>query len=177
MIGLVREVQAEPWNEVSTGKMIVTSAALLLFFVLLVRDRDGFIFLIDHANLAFHEAGHPIFGILGERAGLYGGTLAQLVFPAVAIVVFWLKREVISFALVGVWFFENLLNIAHYMADARAQVLPLVGGGEHDWTNIFSRWGLLHYDTKIASVVSTLGWLGMITMWLWVIWRWHSDRR
>jgi hypothetical protein len=177
MIRFVREFQREPWNEVSTGKVIVTSAGLLLFFVILMRSKDRFVFLIDHANLAFHEAGHPIFGILGERAGLYGGTLGQLFFPVVAAILFWSRREAISFGLAGVWLFENFLNIAHYMADARAQVLPLVGGGEHDWTNIFSRWGVLHYDTKIATAVNTLAWLGMTTMWLWMIWRWHRDRQ
>ena len=177
MIGFISGVQHEPWHEVSTGKIIVTSVGLLLFFVILTRSTDGFVFLIDHANLAFHEAGHPIFGFFGERLGLYGGTLGQLFFPAVAATLFWLRREAVSFALAGVWFFENFLNIAHYMADARAQFLPLVGGGEHDWTNIFSRWGVLHYDTKIASAVNTLGWLGMTTMWLWSIWRWQRARQ
>lgn len=37
-------------------------------------------------------------------------------------------------AMAWVWLGENLLNIARYLGDARAQVLPLVGGGEHDWT-------------------------------------------
>ena len=59
------------------------------------------------------------------------------------------------------WFFENWLNIARYMADARAQELPLVGGGDHDWANIFGRWGLLAHDTQIAAVVRAIGWGGM----------------
>jgi hypothetical protein len=117
-----------------------------------------------------------IFGLFGETLGLYGGTLGQLVFPLVALIAFWLRREALSFAIAGVWFFENFLNIAHYMADARAQVLPLVGGGEHDWTNIFSRWSVLSYDTRIASFVNTLGWLGMTGMGVWMMYRWHQDR-
>lgn len=58
------------------------------------------------------------------------------------------------------------------MADARAQLLPLVGGGDHDWTNVFSRWGVLSSDTVIAAVVHSAGWLGMLAAWGWLVWRW-----
>ena len=62
------------------------------------------------------------------------------------------------------------------MADARAQVLPLVGSGDHDWTEIFSRWGVLQRDTTIAGFVSLLGWAGVLITagWLWR--RWRQDR-
>ncbi|MGD8372333.1 MAG: hypothetical protein PVF76_13160 [Syntrophobacterales bacterium] len=176
MLASIRAVQREEWNPITSAMAVATSVGLILFFIVLMRDEDGFVFLIDHTNLVFHEAGHPIFGLFGETLGLYGGTLGQLVFPVVAVIAFWLRREAISFALATVWFFENFLNIARYMADARARVLPLVGGGEHDWTNIFSRWGVLSYDTRIAGFVSTVGWLGMISMLVWVVWRWHQDR-
>ena len=36
------------------------------------------------------------------------------------------------------------------MAGARAQILPLVGGG-HDWATTFSRWSVLSSDTAIAQ--------------------------
>jgi hypothetical protein len=75
-----------------------------------------------------------------------------------------------------VWLCENLWNIARYMADARAQELPLVGGGEHDWTEIFSRWGALNQDTAIAGVVRLIGWIGLLWAWGWLMWRWYRDR-
>lgn len=62
------------------------------------------------------------------------------------------------------------------MADARAQVLPLVGSGEHDWTEIFSRWGVLGRDTGIAGFVTLLGWLGVLIAWGWLARRWWLDR-
>ena len=140
-----------------------------MLFVIIVFDDDGFVLLLDHANLAFHEAGHLFFGILGRTIGLYGGTLGQLVFPLVAAASFWRRRQAVGFALSGVWLFENFLNIGRYMADARAQLLPLVGGGEHDWYLIFSRWNALDQDTSIATLTNALGWLGMIacSFWLW----------
>jgi hypothetical protein len=90
----------------------------------------------------------------------------------VLAVSFWRKREAISFAVSVIWFFENWLNIARYMADARVQELPLVGGGDHDWARIFGRWNVLNHDTQIAAVVRTIGWLGMGAACIWVIWRW-----
>ena len=125
---------------------------------------------------AFHEAGHPIFGILGDTLGLDGGTLSQLVFPVVVALTFWRQRDPVGYAVGGVWFGENFLNIARYMADARAQVLPLVGGGEHDWTTIFSRWGVLSSDTKIAQAVLTAGWVVMLAAWASLVWRWWAAR-
>ena len=71
------------------------------------------------------------------------------------------------------FFFENWPYTATYMADARAQVLPLVTTGdpdfvEHDWFAIFSRLGVLNHDTEIASVVRVLGWCGMIACVCWL---------
>ena len=66
------------------------------------------------------------------------------------------------------------------MADARAMLLPLVTAGdsdyiEHDWHTIFSSLGVLQFDTRIAAVVSFLGWTGMLTTVAWLIWRSLKD--
>src|SRR5216117_356912 len=151
-------------------------AGLAMFFVLLYQSPRGFILLIDHANLLFHEAGHPIIGLFSSRLEPYGGTIGQLVFPIVLAVSFWRKDQPLSFAGSLIWFFENWLNIARYMADARAQELPLVGGGDHDWNTIFGRWNVLAYDTRIATVVKIMGWSGMAAVCAWVVWRWYRDR-
>ena len=137
---------------------------------------DGFIFLLDHANLAFHEAGHVFFGILGPALGLYGGTLGQLVFPVVVTESFLRKGAPVSAALTLMWLFQNFLNISRYMADARAQRLPLVGGGDHDWFIILSRWGALSADTTLARTLSALAWLGMLATSFWIGIMWYRAR-
>jgi hypothetical protein len=43
------------------------------------------------------------------------------------------------------------------MADARARVLPLPGGGTHDWFILFGKLHLLPYDTSIGGATRTLG--------------------
>jgi hypothetical protein len=101
---------------------------------------------------------------------LYCGTLMQFVFPAATTIRFLHRGQTVSAAACAVWFCENLRYTAYYMADARAQQLPLVGGGEHDWLNIFSRWGVLASDTKIAGFFETLCWLGIAAV-AWLLWR------
>jgi len=75
-----------------------------------------------------------------------------------------------------VWLGENLFNIARYMADARTRVLPLVGNGEHDWTEIFSRWGVLHLDYRIAGVTRGIGVVLVVGAIAWLYRLWRSDK-
>ncbi len=133
--------------------------------------------MIDHVNLAFHEAGHIILGLFSSRLEVYGGTLNQLLVPFIVSLVFLKQGQITSFAIGMIWFFENFFNIARYMADARAHLLPLVGGGMHDWTEIFSRWGVLNYDVRIANFVKILGWLGIFLTFCFVFYQWLSYKR
>ena len=63
------------------------------------------------------------------------------------------------------------MNISVYMADARDLALPLVGGGDHDWNELFYRFGLLGEDsvriasggTRGAGIVLMLLGLGWVT--------------
>jgi len=162
------------WSPAPTSKFIGFTGFIFTFSWLLLSDDDGFIPILDHANLAFHEAGHVVFGIFGYTPGLYGGTLGQLVFPLVLAFTFMRQGALFSYAFALAWLFQNFFNIARYMADARSQVLPLVGGGEHDWTNILSRWGMLQADTTLANIVTGLGWSGLLLIWLWLLYRWFS---
>jgi hypothetical protein len=163
------------WKSVSWTSAAFTIGALTLVACMKLASSEGWVRILDDANLIFHEAGHPIFGILGQTLGWYGGTLGQLAFPVVTSVHFWRQREPVAVTLCAAWFFENLLNIARYMADARAQILPLIGGGEHDWTEIFTRWGVLAYDTRIAGFVGLIGWVGFIACGIWLVMRARSD--
>ncbi len=137
---------------------------------------NAFVPVLDHANLAFHEAGHLFFGPLGDTAGLYGGTVGQFVFPVVAVIVFLRKSNWFAAALGFVWLFQSTIYMARYMADARARKLPLVGGGEHDWYRIFSQWNALASDVVIANAFKTVAWFGMIATVLWLGKKWLEGR-
>jgi hypothetical protein len=148
--------------------------ALLVGFLGTMILSSGWVPILDSANLALHEAGHPLIGLLSDRLETYGGTLFQLAFPLAVIVHFGRQSHAAGFTVGLVWLGENLHNVARYMADARLQLLPLVGGGDHDWTRIFTRWGVLHLDTKIASLTHGLGWLLMVGAVVWLFLRTKS---
>lgn len=138
----------------------------------------GWVPLLDDANLAFHEAGHPLFGFLSERLTVYGGTLMQLLLPSAAGWQMQRDGKLYGFSVCIIWVAENLLNIARYIADARAHELPLVSGLDpddaHDWTEILSRWGVLEWDVALANAVRVLAVLVMA----WAIWRaWRFQAR
>jgi len=132
--------------------------------------------LLDSANLALHEAGHPVVGAFSTRAAVYGGTLFQLAFPCAAAWHFRQAGKAAGIAGCMVWLGENLMNIATYMADSRTQVLPLVGGGEHDWAEIFERWGVLALDVRIAGLTRGVGTIFAVGAVVWLYGRWRAGR-
>ncbi len=166
----------ERWEKITGWQLAGFGLGVAVFLGLVLASEPGFVFGLDHANLLFHEAGHPFVGLFSNRLETYGGTLGQLTFPVVLAVSFWRKYQPLAFAAAVIWFFENWLNIARYMADARALQLPLLGGGDHDWNTIFSRWQVLQYDTDIAVTVRCIGWAGMALAVFWVGWRGWCDR-
>jgi len=170
VLARLRDVRDEPLAPVGLGKLLGALAAGGLLFLLELSSSEGWVPIMDSLNLVFHEAGHPMFGIFGEVTGFLGGTLMQLLVPLFVLGSCWYKRQAVAMGLAGVWFFQNFLNIARYMADARLQELPLVGGGEHDCATLFGQ------DTAIAGIVRLLGWLGMLGCLGWLGWRWYRDR-
>jgi hypothetical protein len=157
------------------GWQVIAVAVFGMLVLYLGNTGERWIPVLDSANLAFHEAGHPLFWLLDNRLGVYGGTLGQLALPLIVAASFWRRRDAFATALVLVWLFQNFFNIARYMADARAQMLPLVGGG-HDWTEIFARWQVLHLDTRIAGIVGVLGWAGVLLVCCTLAWSWWRGR-
>lgn len=114
---------------------------------------------LDRVDLIFHEAGHLIFGIFGEFIGVLGGTLMQFLIPAGATVYFSVNRHMYSAAVTLLWVAQSLFNVSVYVKDARAQVLPLLGGEEtiHDWHYILGRLQMLGWDQVVGNAIYTVG--------------------
>lgn len=167
----LREIRETPWSPVTPLKLGLALGAVAGMLALRATGSEGWVPFLDGINLVFHEAGHPIFAILGDTIGFLGGTFMQLLVPLGVTAALWGKRQAVATALAGVWCFENGLNIARYMADARAQLLPLVGGGEHDWGTLLGRWGLLKQDTTLAQGLTVISYLGIAACCAWLAWR------
>jgi hypothetical protein len=123
-----------------------------------------------------HEGGHLLFAWFGELVAVAGGTFLQLAAPAMLAIYFMFRRQPQGVTFCLFFMFQQFSPIATYMADARAQELPLltVGSGDnviHDWNYLFGKLGLLAHDTQIASAMRLIGWLGMLAPVAWFVWR------
>ncbi|MCL2700357.1 MAG: hypothetical protein FWE88_01535 [Phycisphaerae bacterium] len=153
--------------------MIGFAIGTLIFWLLILTARQQFVFIVDHVNLAIHEAGHIVFLPFGDTLQMWGGTLLQCMVPLGIGVYFWLRRQTAGVAVAGLWLGENFLNVARYAADAKARALPLVGGGRHDWQFIFNKLGCINSCETIASGIYFAGWVIMIAAAMWYVWRWR----
>jgi hypothetical protein len=114
---------------------------------------------IDGVDLLIHEAGHVIFMPFGEFVSVAGGSLFQLIVPAVFAAYFFRRGQFYSAALVLFWFGQSMLNVAVYAGDALALELPLIGGGDsiHDWNYLLDRLGMLKSTRMIAGLIQLCG--------------------
>lgn len=125
---------------------------------------------LDFVNLAFHEAGHLFLAFAGATLHYLGGTLFQLLVPAGLTAWFVLReRRPFAAALCFWWTGQSLINVSIYMADARSLGLPLIGGGDHDWNELFHRLGLLTEPAvgRISTATHLLGLLAMLAGLAW----------
>ncbi|MCU0626656.1 MAG: hypothetical protein MUF21_09275 [Gemmatimonadaceae bacterium] len=113
--------------------------------------------VVDHVNLAIHEAGHIVFLPFGDTMHWLGGTLLQLLVPLVFCIYFWRAADEHGASVALWWVGENCWNIALYIRDAEAMELPLVGGGEHDWNTLLTAWGVMDRYVQIADTVRMTG--------------------
>ena len=181
MLEYLQSMWDEPWKPISRPAAAAWLAFYLGFLAYAFSAHGGGLF-IDAANLVVHEGGHNLFGWFGPTLGLWGGTLLQWLVPFLLAAYFFTERRVSGFVFCLFFFFENWLYTATYMADARAQQLPLVTTGdpdfvEHDFHAIFSSLGVLNYDTRIAAAVRLLGWCGMVACVVWLASRLRASER
>ena len=113
--------------------------------------------VLDSVDLAIHETGHLVFAPFGEFIGFLGGTLFQLIMPAAFVFHFVRQGDRHAGSITLWWFAQNLWNISVYVRDARSQLLPLVGGGQHDWRYLLGRTDLLLHDQQIAGAIHFAG--------------------
>jgi hypothetical protein len=127
-------------------------------------------------HLIFHEAGHAIPMMLGTPRTfmVFMGSGLQVLFPLIVCGAFYFKnRDAYGAAVCLFWAGNAALDVAPYIADARALELPLLGGGTgreiegHDWEYLLGEWNALHLDTLIAGRVALAARLTMAAAFAW----------
>ncbi len=147
-----------------------------LYFVSLdLRSNEIGESFMHRVNLVFHEAGHVIFMPFGHFMMVLGGTLGQLLMPAIAGAVLLLKNRDAFGASVGLWWLgQSVMDVAPYINDARDLNLMLLGGGTgrdrpgvHDWENILLDLGLIEHERALATGADRLGELLLVMGLAW----------
>src|SRR5262245_13184817 len=98
-------------------------------------------------NLVFHEAGHVLFSPFGRFMTVLGGSLLQFLVPVILAGAFLRKANPFGAVVCAWWAGESLVDLAPYIADARALQLILLGGRTgaevegHDWEFILAQMG------------------------------------
>jgi hypothetical protein len=115
-------------------------------------------------NLPFHEAGHVLFAPFGRFMTTLGGSLLQVAVPLICAAVFLTKtRDPFAASAALWWTGQNLMDLAPYIADARALQLVLLGGHTgaevegHDWEYLLQTLGWLHRDVALGRASFAIG--------------------
>jgi len=143
----------------SARRGLTVVLAIYGFRILLHPEAGWF---LDNVDLPIHETGHLVFSPFGEFMQFAGGTLFQLILPAVFVGYFFRQKDRHGGSIALWWVAQSLWNVSVYVKDARAQELPLVGGGEHDWAYLLGELNLLPNDQTIGHAV----WLAGVVVYL-----------
>jgi hypothetical protein len=104
-----------------------------------------------------------IFGFFGRFIAIVGGSLNQVLIPAICTAVFVHRKQLGSAAVTLFWTGESLVDVAVYVADGRAMALPLLAEGvTHDWNFILGNLGLLSAAESLGRLTFGLGAVAML---------------
>lgn len=137
---------------------LIFAVLLTLYFLWVAYDpmQGGF---LDNVDLPIHETGHLAFRPFGEFMSVAGGSLFQVMVPAVFVGYFVWHGKYYSAAIVLFWVGQSLLNVFVYAADAVVMQLVLTSGltgsegSFHDWNYLLTSTGLIGSTKTVAAVV------------------------
>jgi hypothetical protein len=120
---------------------------------------SGALRFIHGIDLVIHEAGHAFALILPRFFYILGGSALQVILPAVCALTFLHQRHIASFAVALFWTGESVTDVAIYMADAKKQALPLLGGDGtvHDWNHLLGQVHLLGWAPSLGRLTFGVG--------------------
>jgi len=145
------------------GLVVLTALTGLVLANGLALPSGAILNFLHLINLVFHEAGHVIFGFFGRFIAILGGSLNQVLIPAICTAVFVHRKQLGSAAVTLFWTGESLVDVAVYVADGRAMALPLLAEGvTHDWNFILGNLGLLSAAESLGRLTFGLGAVAML---------------
>ena len=147
---------------------LVLAILFTLYFVWIALDPMQGSFL-DNVDLPIHEFGHLLFRLFGQFLMVAGGSLFQVIMPAIFVGYFILQRSFYSAAIVLFWVGQSILNVWVYAADAIVMKLVLTSGftgsegSFHDWNYLLTATRLLSSTKIVAGAIRLAGTLVIIS--------------
>ena len=146
---------------------LIFAVLLFLYFLSIAYDPMQGSFL-DRVDLPIHETGHLLFMPFGQFLMVAGGSLFQVMFPAVFVGYFIWHEKPYSAAIVLFWVGQSILNVWVYAADSVVMQLVLTSGftgtegSFHDWNYMLTQTGLLGSTKIVAGIIRLAGTLVII---------------
>ena len=146
---------------------LIFAVLLSIYFLSIAYDPMLGSFL-DLVDLPIHETGHLLFRLFGEFMGIAGGSLFQVILPAVFVGYFVWREQYYSAAIVLFWVGQSILNVWVYAADAVVMRLVLTSGftgsegSFHDWNYMLTQTGLIGSTKIVAGIIRSVGTLVII---------------
>lgn len=144
----------------------MTAAILVsLYFFTIAYDpmMDGIWNFLSLVDLPIHETGHLMFRPFGEFMMIAGGSLFQVIVPAIFVGYFIRQGQFFSAAIVFFWVGQSILNVWVYADDAVRMKLVLTSGmtgsegSFHDWNYLLGRTGLIGYHQIVSGLIRFAG--------------------
>jgi hypothetical protein len=160
------------------GRMVLVVAlgVFTVRFAVSPLGRSAVESFLHFPNLVFHEAGHILFLPFGRFMNVLGGSLLQVVVPVVCAGTFLRQQGNRFGCAVCVWWAgQSLVDLAPYIADARALQLPLIGGRTgaevegHDWEFLLTRLGIMSWDMALGRLAHFVGIVIMLAALAWAV--------
>src|SRR5262245_48148156 len=151
---------------ISYPKLIFAALVCLYFLSIAYKPLDGS--FLDLVDLPIHETGHLLFRPLGQFMSVAGGSLFQIILPAVFVGYFIWNEKYYSAGIVLFWVGQSILNVFVYANDAVVMQIVLTSGltgsegSFHDWNYLLTETGLINSTRTVANVIRLLGTLTII---------------
>jgi len=146
---------------------LIFAVLLSIYFLRIAYDPMQGSFL-DNVDLPIHETGHLLFRLFGEFMMIAGGSLFQVIVPAIFVGYFIWQKSYFSAAIVLLWVGQSILNVWVYASDAVVMQLVLTSGSTgaegsfHDWNYMLTATGLIDSTKGVAKVIRFAGTLTII---------------
>ena len=118
---------------------------------------------LDLVDLPIHEFGHILFSPFGQFVSVAGGSLFQVIMPAIFAGYFLWNEKYYSASIVLFWVGQSILNVYVYAQDAVVMQIVLLGGltgsegSFHDWNYLLTQTGLINSTKTVASLIRFTG--------------------